>query len=613
MPRATLIRQLLVLEHDVLKAIATGRSLAEAMDMLCRRVEALAPAVVSSVLLIDADGRLRPMAGPSLDPAYSAALDGVPIGPSTGSCGTAAHRREEVDVHDIATDPLWDEFRHLVLPLGLRACWSSPILSPDGRPIGTFAFYYRDHRRSRSLERAIVDACVPLCAIAIEHERAHAEAHRLAYLDPLTELANRAAFFERSKRLIAEAAPDHAIALFYLDLDGFKTVNDTFGHWAGDHLLAGVGGRLKAFGNDDSTVARVGGDEFALLCMNLDRASAEVLGERLVAAFAQPFEIEAKPVTIRVSVGIAFRQPGDEDLIELVKNADLALYRAKAEGGGTYRFFNPGMAAAARKRRELEADLRSAIEGGEFFVVYQPVIDLANGVVSGCEALVRWRHPTAGLRMPAEFISLAEELGLIAPIGAWVLEEACRQAAGWPTAAYVAINLSAIQLRSAAFGSEVAAILQRTGLAPTRLQLEITESVLLAENPVTETTLSALRAMGIVMALDDFGTGYSSLRSVRAFRPDKIKIDKSFVRELGSSTRSATIVRAVIGLARNLGVATTAEGIESEEQARTLIGEGCIEGQGYYFARPMPAEEVGARLLERHFIGTGLPSRAAAG
>ncbi len=595
MPLAVLTRQLLVLEHDVLKTITTGGSLAEAMDLLCNRVELMAPAVICSVLLVDEKGLLHPLAAPSLPDEYSAALDGVSIGPKVGSCGTAAYRREEVDVTDIATDPLWEDFRHLVLPLGLRACWSSPILARDGTPVGTFAFYYRHGKGSRELERLIVDACVPLSAIAIEHDRAHAEAQRLAYRDPLTQLANRTAFFDRARRVVA-AAGSTAVAVFYLDLDGFKDINDTLGHWAGDQLLVAVGERLLAFTDQARVVARLGGDEFALLGAGCDIAAAEALAKRLVAAFDAPFMLEGHTVAMRASLGIAFRQPGDDDLTELMKNADLALYRAKAEGGGRHCFFNPGMAAAVRKRRELEKDLRKAIEAGEFFVVYQPIVDLATRAVTGCEGLVRWRHPTAGLRMPAEFVGLAEELGLIAPIGAWVLEEACRHAVRWPTDAYVAINLSAIQLRDPGFVSEVAATLLRTGLPPSRLQLEITESVLLAENPVTDATLSALRATGVAIALDDFGTGYSSLRSVRAFRPDKIKIDRSFVQELGEGGHSTTIVRTVIALARNLGMTTTAEGVETAEQAALLLAEGCIESQGYHFSRPRTADEIGLVL-----------------
>lgn len=608
-----LTRQLLVLEHDLLKAIATGESLASVMDKLCRRVEELAPAVICSVLLVDPEGRLHPLAAPSLPADYSAALDGLPIGPRAGSCGTAAYRREEVDVRDIATDPLWEDYRHLVMPLGFRACWSSPILSRDGTVLGTFAFYYRERDGAREAERLIVDACVPLCAIAIEHERAHAEAFRLAYRDPVTGLANRSAFFKHAKQLTADPSSGAPVAVFYLDLDGFKKINERFGPGAGDELLAAVGKRLLALGEDGGIIARLGGDQFAMLRAGVDTAGADALATRLIAAFDAPFAIDGRTVAIRASIGIAYGQPGDVDLAEAMKNADLALSRAKTEGGARHCFFNPGMAAAVRKRRELESDLRRGIDAGEFFLVYQPIVELASGAITGCEALVRWRHPTAGLRMPAEFIGVAEELGLIAPIGAWVLEEACRQAVIWPKHVYVAINLSAIQIQDAEFSARVAAMLEHTGLPPPRLQLEITESVLLAENPVTQMTLSALRSLGIGIALDDFGTGYSSLRSVRAFRPDKLKIDKSFVQEIGENERSTTIIRAVIALARNLGMTTTAEGIEAAEHASLLLAEGCIEGQGYHFSRPRPAEEIRLILADGRLGRKPSDGRAAVG
>lgn len=605
---AALTRQLLVLEHDVLKAIATGSSLAAAMDALCRRAELLLPSVICSVLLVDGDGRLRPLAGPSLPDEYSAALDGVPIGPKAGSCGTAAYRRVEVNVEDIATDPLWEDYRDLALPHGLRACWSIPILARDRRPIGTFAFYSRSRRNSDKVERLIAETCIPLCAIAIEHERAHAKAHELAYRDSLTQLGNRAAFFENAKRRIEESPPGTPFAVFYLGMDRFKEINDQFGHGAGDLLLTSIGRRLGRFADEGDVVARIGGDEFAVLRADVDAADAEAFAGRLAGIFDETFAVGMAPVALRASIGIAFRDADDRDLTELMKNAALALSRAKADGGGRHRFFVREMAEAVRKRRDLESDLRRAIQVGEFFLVYQPIVDLMSGVIHGCEALIRWRIPGGGLRMPVEFIGAAEEMGLIAPIGAWVLEEACREAAGWPADTYIAINLSAVQLRDPAFGSQLAETLVRTGLPAPRLQLEITESVLLAEDPVTDTTLSELRRMGIVVALDDFGTGYSSLRSVRAFRPDKIKIDKSFVGELGDSDRSTTIVRAVVALARNLGMTTTAEGVETAAQVRLLLAEGCGEGQGYHYARPKPAEEVERLLAERWLI----PERRAA-
>jgi len=599
---AALTRQLLVLEHDVLKAIATGSSLPAAMEMLCRRAELLLPSVICSVLLVDGEGRLRPLAGPSLPEEYSAAIDGVLIGPRAGSCGTAAYRRVEVNVEDIATDPLWEDFRHLALPYGLRACWSIPILARDRKPIGTFAFYRRGPRNSDKAERLVAETCIPLCAIAIEHERAHAKAQELAYRDPLTRLGNRAAFFEYAKRLVEKSPPATSFAVFYLGMDRFKEINDHFGHWAGDLLLTSIGRRLGGLGGEGSVVARLGGDEFALFRETIDVADAEAFALRLEGLFDETFAVGLAPVALRAGIGIAFREPGDQELTELMKNAALALYRAKADGGACHRVFVREMAEAVRKRRELESDLRRAVRAGEFFLVYQPIVDLTSGVIHGCEALIRWRTPGGELRMPVEFIGVAEEMGLIAPMGAWVLEEACLRAAGWPADTYVAINLSAVQLRDPAFGAQLAETLVRTGLPAPRLQLEITESVLLAEDPVTDTTLSELRRMGIIVALDDFGTGYSSLRSVRAFRPDKIKIDKSFVGELGDSDRSTKIVRAVIALARNLGMTTTAEGVETAAQVRLLLAEGCGEGQGYHYSRPKPAEDVEGLFAERRLI-----------
>ena len=597
MPKALLKNDLLVLEHDVLKALATGQALEDAMDLLCRRVEELVPDVVCSVLAVD-EGKLRPLGGPSLPEDYCKALDGYPIGPSSGSCGAAAYLRTEVDVADISTDPRWDIGRDYVMPIGLISCWSSPILARDGAAIGTFAFYYRKREGTREIERAIVDVCVPLCAIAIEQDRAHAAAYRLAYRDALTQLANRTAFFERARALAEDPGHHGAIAVIYIDLDGFKEINDSYGHWAGDQVLSAAGRRLQAFEGETGMAARLGGDEFALIRSDCDPTQLQELACAVLAAFEMPFVVEGHRATVSASAGIAVRDAGDVDFTELMKNADLALYRAKAEGGARFRFFTPDMAAAARRRRALEHDLRKALERDEFLLVYQPIVSLATGVVMGSEALIRWRQPSSGLRMPAEFIGLAEELGLIAPLGAWVLERACGEAAGWPASAYLAVNLSAIQLRDAEFRDEIGRVLERTGLAPQRLQIEITEGVLLADSPATSRSLDALREMGVTVALDDFGTGYSSLRSVRAFRPDKIKVDRSFVREIDDNAQSRTIVSAVLALARSMGIRTVAEGVESAEQLRLLLAHGCIEAQGYYFSRPRPPEEMRALLVE---------------
>ena len=607
MVEASVLRELLVLEHDVLRAVALGRSLAEAMDLLCRRVEAVTTSVVCTVLRVDDNGRLYSLAAPSMPAEYAAMVDGTEIGPQAGSCGTAAFFRREIDVRDIATDPLWEGYRDLALPFGFTACWSSPITTPDGKVVGTFAFYYRQAPASREIERRIVDACVPLCAVAIEHERAHEAIRRLAYYDPLTDLFNRSAFFERGARAMAETGPDDSLAVLCLDLDGFKSVNDSMGHWAGDQLLSAIGHRLSAFGEDGAIVARLGGDEFAVMTVGASPDDVEAMAKRLLAAFGAPFTIAEVPIGVRASIGVAFRCPEHDTLDAILQDADLALYRAKAEGGDAYRVFHPRMAEDVKRRRRTEVDLRRAVAAGEFMTVFQPIVDLDTGEVEGCEALLRWRHPTNGMRLPEDFIRVSEETGLLVPLGVWVLNEACRQAITWPAGTYLAVNVSPIQLRDPSFGIQVAAALARSGLSPTRLQLEMTEASLLSGDPVIEATLSTLRDLGVVMALDDFGTGHSALRVMREFRPDKIKIDGTIVRQFGRDRYCTAVVRAVIALAHSLDLALIAEGIETEEQLRLMKEEGCSKGQGHYLHRAKTAEAV-ILLLSDRLIGTpGLP------
>jgi diguanylate cyclase (GGDEF)-like protein len=604
---ASVLRELLVLEHDVLRAVALGLPLPEAMDLLCRRVEAVTPDVVCTVLRVDDSGRLRSLAAPSMPAEYVAMVDGTEIGPKAGSCGTAAFLGKEIDVRDIATDPLWEGYRDLALPFGFTACWSSPITTPDGKVVGTFAFYYRKATESREIERRIVDACVPLCAVAIEHERAHEAIRRLAYHDPLTELFNRSAFFERGTRTMAEAGPDESLAVLCLDLDGFKSVNDSMGHWAGDRLLSAIGQRLSVFGNDDAIVARLGGDEFAVMKVGASADEIEAMANRLLAAFGPPFTIAEVPIGVRASIGVAFRCPEHDTLDAILQDADLALYRAKADGGGAYRVFHPHMAEEVKRRRRTEVDLRRAVAAGEFITVFQPIVDLDTGAVEGCEALLRWRHPTSGMRLPEDFIRVSEETGLLVPLGVWVLNEACRQAVTWPAGTYLAVNVSPIQLRDPSFGIQVAAALARTGLAPSRLQLEMTEASLLSGDPVIEATLSTLRDLGVVMALDDFGTGNSSLRVMREFRPDKIKIDGLVVRQFGWDRNCTAIVRAVIALARSLDLALIAEGIETEEQLRLMKEEGCSKGQGHHLHRAKTAEAIVRFLSDQLIEASALP------
>jgi len=552
------------LQGKILEAVARGEPLARIADHLCRSVEALAADVLCSILTVDAQGRLHPLAAPSLPDDYSRALEGVPIGPGVGSCGTAAWRGAAVEVSDIESDPLWADYRALALPLGLRACWSSPIKARDGRVVGTFAFYYRSRRGPAELERAIVERCVDLCAIAIEHDEVQSRVHRLAFHDPVSGLPNRASFTEHATRTLAGLAAGRSVNVLYIDLDDFKAVNDTLGHRVGDQLLGMVAQRLAACMGTTAFVARLGGDEFAVLQTSDEAdADARVLAGKIKAVLDDPFDVDEQQVTIGASIGIASTIGADLDLDELARRADMALYEAKGGGRRTHRFFDPSMDEIAQLRRGLKQDLRTAIDNGAFRLVYQPIVALETGELAAVEALLRWRHPSRGSVPPAAFIPVVEEMGLIAPLGDWVLREACSAAAAWPREIKLGVNLSPLQLRKPGFVLDVVSALNQAGLPAHRLDLEVTESALLASDIATRTALNELHDLGVRLSLDDFGTGYSSLQLLRTFPFDKIKIDMSFVRDIGIDADSEAIIRAVIRLARDVGIRTAAEGVET--------------------------------------------------
>ncbi|WP_236960581.1 EAL domain-containing protein [Methylobacterium durans] len=430
-------------------------------------------------------------------------------------------------------------------------------------------------------------------------ERRLAE-ERIAFMarhDALTELPNRVLLGEQIEMAIAQAGREGGFAVLCLDLDDFKPVNDTLGHAAGDELIRAVAHRLSACVREIDTVARLGGDEFAVIQRGIERPEdVGVLARRIVDVLSAPYALSEHTVSIGVSIGISLA-PGDGMLCEkLLKHADVALDRAKAEARGSFRFFEPEMDARLQARRELERDLREAVADEAFELHYQPIYDLSVERVCGFEALLRWKHPKRGTVSPAEFIPLAEELGLIIPLGEWVLRAACRQASAWPDELKVAVNVSAVQFTSARLITAVREALQTAGLPGRRLELEITESVLVANPGSTTAILHSLKSLGVRVSMDDFGTGYSSLSYLRSFPFDKIKIDQSFVRDLNASEGSGYIVRAVIGLGASLGMTTTAEGVETPDQLQRLRAEGCDEVQGYLISRPVPAGDLPALL-----------------
>ena len=471
-----------------------------------------------------------------------------------------------------------------------------------GAEAESFVELLNDGRRiANTLRRMPSGGIVATFEDITEKLLAEEKIRHLAHYDALTNLPNRVAFYDQMDTIMKHLRRAESIGVLSLDLDHFKAVNDTLGHPIGDRLLQEAAQRMQSCLRDGDIAARLGGDEFAILQVPVEKpANVTALATRLIEVVGAPYDLDNRAVSVGVSIGIALAPSDGDEPDTLIKNADLALYRAKVDGGGVYRFFEAEMDARMQARRVIELDLRRAISNGdEFELLYQPIVDVKTRKIASCEALVRWHHPERGLVMPMEFIPVAEATGLIVQLGKWVLQHACAEAARWPNDIAVAVNLSPAQFKSKNLVPAVISVLAASGLPASRLELEITELVLLEESEGAFAVLNQLHDLGIRIAMDDFGTGYSSLGYLRRFPFSTIKIDQSFIRDLPGKEDSLAIVRAVVGLSSSLGIKTIAEGVETEEQLASITSEGCTESQGFLFSKPRSSTEVRQMLGEQ--------------
>lgn len=564
------------------EAYARMQSSLDAVALQNMRFEAALNNMQQGLCLFDNDGRLV-VCNSKFRELYRIPADFNPVGQSLveilqvgevfGFCSAVEQRM------------LIEE--HASLPLGKDSVIEQ--LWPDGHVINLSRHPVKD------------GGFLDTMADITESRKATAQIAHMANYDALTDLPNRALFRERLVDAMLHAQRGELSALMCLDLDRFKAVNDTLGHPVGDALLIEVTARLRKLLRTTDTIARLGGDEFVIIQRRMSkRADAQSLAQRIITRLSRPYQISGHHVSIGVSIGIEFIGSEETNADDLIRNADLALYKAKAEGRGMFCVFEPELHASLTKRCQFELELHQALKNEEFEVHYQPQFDILSKEIKGFEALVRWRSPLRGMVSPADFIPLCEEIGLIDALGVWVLRRACRDAAGWPSHLTIAVNLSPAQFKSRRIElvPTVTRVLSETGLAPTRLELEITENVLISDLTDASAMLRELKKLGVRVSLDDFGTGYSSLSYIRHFPFDKIKIDQSFVRDLGTNNESLAIIRAISGMCSSMGIVSIAEGVETQEQYDILRSENCNTLQGYLFGRPLPLLDTNRLIAE---------------
>jgi diguanylate cyclase (GGDEF)-like protein/PAS domain S-box-containing protein len=594
-------------QANLLEMIARNEPLPMILEALVLMIERQMTGISGSVLLLDSEGtRLYHGAAPNLPGAYSRMIDGVAIGPKVGSCGTAAWRGEIIIVEDVMADPLWEDFRAMVSQFGFRSCWSTPICTSQKNVLGTFALYSKETRRPTEHEMKLVALATHIAGIAIERKRVDDRIHFMAHHDDLTGLPNRAFLKERMAKILDQARRNNRkVTVAYIDLDNFKEINDTSGHAAGDEVLKETAARMANCVRASDMVVRLGGDEFLVVLVHQSGHDAGIMRRLrdLQKAISKPVRSGVTEIAVTSSIGIAAFPWDGATPEELLANADRAMYRAKQLGRNTLQYHDGVVSSSVDLPLSEQEELRQAIVANQLFLLYQPQVDVATGRITGLEALVRWNHPTKGVIPPVNFIPLAEETGLIVPLGLWVLNEACRQARAWQdmglTPLTIAVNVSPKQFADPDFASHVAEAIDSHRLDARWLELEVTESVIMHDAARALAIMLSLRALGLRLSIDDFGSGYSSLAALKTFPFDRLKMDRSLVEALPADKTAVAIASAVISLAQTLKLSVLAEGVETDAQLEFLRHARCEEAQGYRFSRPVAPEEIVVMLLAR--------------
>jgi len=586
---------LLKLQRDVLAEVVQKADPQSALDLLCFTAQSLLPDSVCSIMLFDENrSALKVRAAPSLNREATEALNGLKPGPNAGSCGTAVYTAEPQFVCDTCSDPRWSsrDFQEFAEAFNIRACWSVPIrIGKD--VVGSLALSCFEKRSPSEFHRLLLETGAYLAGIVLEREREQQRLWTMAYYDSLTGLPNRRLFNVQLLKMIEQARKTRCkMALLFLDLDHFKDINDTLGHHAGDTVLKQVAENLKSTLRPSDLIARLGGDEFVILLAHADNVlDVQHVADKIMAAVKRPVFLQEKGYHLSASIGISLFPDDGEDLHTLHKNADLAMYDAKSRGRGRYIYYRPDLARFVESRTALVKDIRQALEQQAFTLEFQPQAAAADGSFIGAEALIRWVHPQKGNISPLDFIPLAEETGQIIELGEWVLTSACRQCMMWWQEGLkefvLAVNLSVKQLQEGFSEHLLAMIVGELGFPLRCLELEITESLVMETGGEALEELERLRQAGVSISMDDFGTGHSSLSQLKRMPISKLKIDRSFVRDIPEDPNDMIIARTIIAMGHSLGLEIVAEGVENEVQRNFLRKEGCDLLQGYLISRPL--------------------------